>query len=248
MARLKSDQEPVWETVQDAETARQVFVARAVYYGTNYGYGGHINTALTEIGLGEYIPATGRTYAVKTDKLHALIGETINVPTGAARTPATSDRTNSAVEAIVSIWRGSLTSEDYSEVPPSPQAVNVSDLVGRFGERRTLPPVASDEVTEVWRDLVSKVLVWGDDNTTYGKLCSELENLLSLLGFGEYVPSGIKDITVRWQGWEVELKGIRHDRKGNPDPAYVRQSLADHVYRLELSDFEVVNAVPATAE
>lgn len=237
------------EAVRDTETAIQVFVARALYYRHNNGYGHQIYAALKHLGLGDYIPANGTSYQVKTDKLRDMLPETIEVTLNRAYTPNTSSNTANIITNLAVQWTAALTEDDWTLAAQSDRAVDFAAVTGRFGFRRDLPPVEGDDgtvkaINDTWRDLVTRTLHWGDNNDGFGQLCDELETVLRHLGFGAFLPPQYVSATVTWNGITVQLDNVRAGRDGRPHGDAVRQVLADRAYRARDEDFVVVLTAP----
>jgi hypothetical protein len=237
----------VLETVPDAETARQVFVARALYQGFNYGNEQYIRGALTDLGLDDYVTPAGNVYKINTTKLLEAIGDSITVTINSGRTPERSDTTTNEVLNRVNVWRNAMTPDDYVKVEPGDKVIDWEDLTRRFGGRGTLPPVANEEVTATWRDLVTRTLEWGDKNTRFGRICPELESTLTALGFRSFMPPTTVNVTVNFKGIEMQLNGVRCDRSGKPDAIAVRDAYVNLAYNNAATEFVMVSPeVPAS--
>lgn len=237
----------VLETVADAETATAVLVARALYQAYNYDYGTEIHDALDKMGLKDYLPASGERYVVNTTRLAGMLPETVEVEVQTGRIPGNNMSTVNPLNKLVGDWAAGLLPDEYTKAEPNPKAVNVNEMAARFGARGTLPPVDGDEPDAVWRDLVTKALHWGDNNTRWGKVCQELEKILTGMGFRAYLPPATGNVTVEWKGIALELGEVRLDRSGRPMLDTVRGHLADLVYRAPQEDFKVIESVPTQA-
>lgn len=218
------------ETVSDIETAKGVFVARALYWVAEYGNNGNADRALRHAGLGDYIPTKSDFYQVSTADLVTALGETIKVEAARGRIPYT-DNVSDAVYKIASVWARELRDKEGSfvKIDPPAKQINFDDLLKRFGAFGTLPE-ATQEAVACWRELVGKILEWGDQHG----VCPDLEAALTRMGFKVFLPPQEVDAVVIWNGNEIQLFKVRANRKGEPREDHV----LDAIYRRVNEDYK----------
>lgn len=223
----KSTKSSELETVSDVETAKAVFVARAVYIAGRRGYTDSLRRAMRHVNLEDYLASSNNRFTVNTSGLFEAIGETLNVEVEEGYTPASHHRrVSDLVLSVADKWARSLTDTNWTQPEASPHLVDTEAVGQAYGYRGVLPPVAGDEITQTWRDLVMGILGWADDTGQ----CSEVEDMLQAIGFGDFLPAREVTVTVEWEGLKVENVSVPANRKGEPRMDHAAQALIDRLY------------------
>lgn len=184
------------QTVADAETARQVFVARALYWADRAGYSNDARSGLRKIGLGDYVGTRNEIYTIKLDRLLAQLGQALQLTIDREDTPRQSSALENRLYELGRDFRRSLTEDDYVKESGSDKIVNVDEVTAAYGRVDALPPVSGDEPHAVWTELVAAVLRWADVQG----LCSTVEDALRRMGFEAFIPEREKVMDVTWRG------------------------------------------------
>lgn len=221
------------ETVTDVETARQVFVARSLYWGDRAGYGNDTRAALRKSGLEAYIEARRDTYTVKLDRLLAELGQTFEVRPERPHTPRDGSWVEDAFYEKAREFRRSLTPDDYVKKEPSDKIVNVEAVTAAFGRSGALPPTEGDEPEATWRELVKSVLAWADDRG----MCGVVEDGITAAGFGDFIPAREAVMDVTWRGVTLQGVTVALKRDGSVDQnnlyRVIHQELRNEVDKIE---------------
>jgi hypothetical protein len=202
-------------TVEDIETAKAVFVTRALYISDYTGYLIDGREALSAVGLSDYFTSDYERYTIDMTRLKKIIGDSFTVRLTKGRTPTQrpGDVRDQAYRLLTDWYQG-ITDEEWAAVPVSDKIVD-TDAVGKlYGIRGTLPPAGNDEVTQTWRDLTVGILKWADDRG----LCGTVEQLLSTIGMDVFFPARTVNVTVAWEGQTFELQQVPANRQGKPTP------------------------------
>lgn len=227
------------ETVKDAETARQVFVARALYWSDRAGYGNDARSGLRKIGLGDYVASSHEVYTVKLDRFLETLGQTLQVTVEQGDTPRQSGVLENRLYSVGQEFRRSLTEDDYVKESGSDKIVNVDEVTAAYGRVDALPPVSGDEPHAVWTELVSAVLRWADDQG----LCSTVEDALRRMGFEAFIPEREKVMDVTWRGITFPGVTVALKRDGTLD----QDSLYRSIHMVLRNEYAEVTATEPTA-
>lgn len=224
-------------TVDDVETAKAVFVTRALYIG---GYGGHhrnARSALRHIGLEDYYDSGIRAFDIQLGRLKGMLGDTVTIHLANGTTPPyATTLVRDTVRVIVGEWARELADEEWAQQEGPSKLVNTAEVGSTFGNTAPLPATNNPEVTETWRQLTLGVLKWADET----RLCETVEHMLRQIGMGEFIPSRRVNLSVQWCGQTIELTDVVADRLG-------KVSQSEVIYRLQrLLETEVPTVVDTT--
>ncbi|MFE9328358.1 hypothetical protein ACIHDR_46800 [Nocardia sp. NPDC052278] len=243
--------------VLDVETDQEIMVARILKSRTYSRYKSYADDIFTLAGLSDLVPNPKALYSVDLTDLTASLPERAEIRADALGSSEEPDlyEIGQGIErlAIEQVFKFIASVRDRTvastRVEEQSKAVDVDALIAEWGDSRSpLPKAGSEEVEKFRRDLVSTILQYGQDR----RLCSEVEDSISALGLGDYMPPATKEITVPVPGFDEVTVAVDLTRAGKVTDERLRAAVADHIVselakRGDLVPADASDLVPADA-
>lgn len=231
--------------IHDVETDKQVLAVRATDWARTLGCETMVANALEAVGLGIYLPNHRRPFTVPLGDYITRLPENVEIslrtddvfPSSISYEVAMRLRSYSQ-EFCGLIYQGTITAEPgKAEVEP----VDVDAILTQWGTWNTpYPRAGSEDIAASRRTLVLNVIRWAIDEG----FCRTVEDAISSIGLGDYLPPSELDLTVQVEGFGPVATHLNLNRVGEYSQQELTEAVAKSITAIlhERGQLEVITA------